>query len=271
MVQCRTDPFLLLMDRCSRNAGRLGGGSQAYPHPVWRFRHPHRTHAASALAVGRRVQTSRPQWSFPVNNDHISKLNSTEFNSTEQVNMLDTIVEYCPPTRVPSDDADLHRVLLVASFDGVRCSSAMDCRVRYALDWLAPSPVSSGGACVAPPTAAPSPMPSPYQPPTSSTDDGTPSPTWAFDGGEVADGGQNYLLRSVVRCAEAWANCSTLEAETTYGDGGEPEGGCTKLETVVGEVRIGGGVRGVAKVVLCCVLLCNIYFFNVDLYFASVV
>lgn len=175
--------------------------------------------------------------------------------------MLETTVEYCPPTRIPVN-AEAHRVLLGASYDGVPCATGMDCRIEYSIEWTSPTPAvpapsSSGGEteeCAAPPTAAPSPMPSPSQSDTPRPDGssghaaGTPSPSVVSNGGGSGNGeivgtvpGEqaNYLSQTVVRCAEEWANCSALEATTSFG--GSVDGdGCTKLETVVGQARSGG-------------------------------
>lgn len=52
--------------------------------------------------------------------------------------------------------------------------------------------------------------------------------------------GQNYLSRSVVQCAEDWANCTTVTANTTYRQAAAAAAsdgtGCNKLETLVGQV-----------------------------------
>lgn len=172
--------------------------------------------------------------------------------------MLETTVEYCPPTRIPVD-TEAHRVLLGASYDGVSCATGMDCRIEYSIEWTSPtpsvpSPSSSGGEteeCADPPTVAPSPIPSPSQSDTPRPDsssgyiEGTPSPSIVYGSGSgeivgtVAGEHANYLSQNVVRCAEEWANCSALEATTSFG--GSVDGdGCTKLETAVGQVGRGG-------------------------------
>lgn len=193
--------------------------------------------------------------------------------------MLDTVVEYCPALYIPSDTVFTH-VVLAASYDGLSCPTAMDCHVRYTLDWEAPSPAPAGGECVAPPT--PSPTEAPAAPPSpapvgdsedSHSNDVTPAPTpdgsgdgggeggnggTAGNGGDVtassSNGGgggggssstssnvpvvNNYLSRSVVKCSEAWANCTTLETSTRYEERWAGQG-CTKLESMVGQVGVG--------------------------------
>ena len=64
-----------------------------------------------------------------------------------------------------------------------------------------------------------------------------PSPSPSFPG-------QNFLSQSVVECAEAWANCTTVAANTTYQAAAAASAvaadvtGCIKLETLVGEVCV---------------------------------
>ncbi|CAB1108211.1 unnamed protein product [Ectocarpus sp. CCAP 1310/34] len=204
-----------------------------------------------------------------------------------EVSMLETVVEFCPPSHLPFQEAETQQVLLGASYDGVACAPAMSCQIRYVLQWEAPVPASSAADCVAPPSPAPTaaPVPTWSLSPTregvdnddkagggggggsgaSSSggetrggdgDDGgdgsglaTPGETGGGtddDGGGGSDGGgpapgQNYLSRSVVLCAEAWANCSTLAANTSYSyqqpaSTASGEGGCTKLETLQGQM-----------------------------------
>lgn len=189
--------------------------------------------------------------------------------------MLETTAEYCPPRLVPLNTATTE-VLLGASYAGLPCPSAMDCRVRYTLDWDAPTPVSASGECVAPPSPAPTVAPSP--PPTGDgksgtggdSASGTPPPTsLGENGGSSGEGGsgsgeegggagggqgsevptplpfrENYLSRSVVECEEEWANCSTLGTNTSYRSA---ETGCAKLDTIVGEVGGNGRERGEAE------------------------
>lgn len=188
--------------------------------------------------------------------------------------MLETSVEYCPPSHVPFD-AETTEILLHASYDGVPCALAMECYVRYTLVWetgAAPTTPSGGGKhggagaaaeCVAPPTATPTLAPSTPSP-SSAHDDGTttappvttPPPAGLPEGVSSSGGGsnnsdsssgdkgevvafppprENYLSRSVVRCAEVWANCTTLETNTTY-EANRVGLECAKMETVVGQV-----------------------------------
>lgn len=46
--------------------------------------------------------------------------------------MLDTVVDFCPPSHLPFEPAEM-QVLLGASYDGVACAPAMSCRIRYVL------------------------------------------------------------------------------------------------------------------------------------------
>lgn len=209
--------------------------------------------------------------------------------------MLETVVEFCPPSHLPFQAAETQQVLLGASYDGLACAPAMSCQIRYVLQWEAPVPAPSAADCVAPPSPAPTAAPVPpwSLPPTregvddddkaggggggsgasssggesggGDDDDGggggglaTPGPTGGGtddDGGGGGDGGgsapgQNYLSRSVVLCAEAWANCSTLAANARYSyqqpstSTASGEGGCTKLETLEGQVDTHAGVLG---------------------------
>ncbi|CAN0121832.1 unnamed protein product, partial [Ectocarpus sp. 13 AM-2016] len=189
-----------------------------------------------------------------------------------EVSMLETVVEFCPPSHLPFQAAETQQVLLGASYDGVACAPAMSCQIRYVLQWEAPVPASSAADCVAPPSPAPTAAPVPtwsLSPTREGVDDddeagggsgssssggesgggdgddggggsgfATPGPTGGGTngGGGGGDGGgsapgQNYLSRSVVLCAEAWANCSTLAANASYSyqqpaSTASGEGGC---------------------------------------------
>lgn len=187
--------------------------------------------------------------------------------------MLETSAEYCPAAHVPFGTA-IVQTIVAASYDGVACAPAMECHIRYTLDWETSAPgIAPGQECVAPPTPAPTPAPSisPTEDGVAgneseggsedededSTDGGSPTPVPATGGGSSSGGdgsnssgngggasginddgrGSNYLSRSVVRCAEEWANCTTVEANFSY----EPSSGgleCAKLETVIGEVGV---------------------------------
>lgn len=184
--------------------------------------------------------------------------------------MLETTAEYCPPAHLQLEteaEAEALEILLGASYDGVPCASAMSCRVRYVLEWESSVPASSGGECVAPPSPAPTAAPVPPSSPSPTTEDAMPDIGGGGSGGSGAPGpagfggapdgyyyedggygsgsgngtvslpspspGQNFLSQSVVECAEAWANCTTVAANTTYQQAAT---GCTKLETLVGQV-----------------------------------
>lgn len=163
--------------------------------------------------------------------------------------MLETAVEYCPASHIPFD-AVTTQVLLRSSYNGIPCPSAMDCQVRYTLDWEAPSP-APGGNCAAPPTSSPTHAPSPPSPsPVAGADGGgngsgsgvvsTPPPTDSEGGGGGGGGTvppQASYLSSAVRCSEAWANCTTLETNGSYQANWNGQG-CSKLETVVGQVGV---------------------------------
>lgn len=155
--------------------------------------------------------------------------------------MLDTVVLYCPASVLSATTAaGTTAITLGASYDGATCPSAMECHIRYALDWQAPSSMWEGD-CVAPPTPAPTtPTSATHAPADSESDDdgespdSTPAPT-STGGGDLRQPMGNRLSRAV-QCAERWANCTTMESDVTYDDDWHGKG-CTKLERVVGEVR----------------------------------
>lgn len=175
--------------------------------------------------------------------------------------MLDTFVEYCPPSEMPPSVTNL-KLQLSTSYNGLQCPDTMECKIQYKLEWRSPSDILADG-CSESPTASPTqspvlPSPSPASVVDASDErNSTPSPTDVGGSAGVKtngtesvngdDGSQevtpNYLSESIL-CPEAWASCTTLETHTSYdnasvageggGDGGEQD--CTKLETVVGQV-----------------------------------
>lgn len=211
--------------------------------------------------------------------------------------MLDTVVEYCPQAYLPASTAYTH-VLLTASYNGVTCSSAMDCYVRYTLAWESPAPTAAldpDGSCVGPPTPSPTATPmTPTPLPSAKAEEeggGTPAPPGPY-GGVVGNGvvngstggvaaavRDNYLSRAV-RCEEVWANCTTLETSVGYyhtdyssGSGSSSGAQCAKLETVVGQVTRdswvmfqegcswAGCARACVSVYLCISMCVSVYLY----------
>lgn len=168
--------------------------------------------------------------------------------------MLDTVVKYCPQKYLPASTTSTH-ILLDASYNALNCPTSMDCQIRYTLAWAFPAPtgttVTPSGVCVAPPTPSPTQAPSPA--PSPRGEDYTLAPTVVVGGGVAGSGGDgvngsvgdagvvtNYLSRAV-RCAEDWANCTTLETKISFEKSDDAaaagEGGCIKIMSVVGQVK----------------------------------